>query len=150
MGLDNGVEIYRPQAKTEIEKFCWNVLDDFNLISGKFKENFTESYLYRSRMEVVYMRKWWGVRDIMVGHLCDKYATEDNYLWELDGEDIDVLIEAMDYYNNKEAWDSDGGSVWDYEEDGIADQIAKHIRNLNTVKELMRDKGYKAVFYDSY
>ena len=107
--------------------------------------------------ELIYWRKWWGIRNEVVRDLTT--TSKDQYEWHLTPEDYDMIISHLKYYRNKERWESEGQSVWYYEEDGIEDQIDIDIYVLETLKTLLQAPWYKELiekgimevtFYDSY
>ena len=119
----------------------------------------TKPYLW---LEMIYWRKWWGVRNVVMNNLWDKYeygADENGHIL-LDSEDIEMIINQLDYYNNAETWVEDNVSpIWDYEDDNIKEQIDVDIYVLNLLAKfmcsdeyynLLQEKAIEIYFYDSY
>ena len=105
--------------------------------------------------EVVYWRKCWGIRNEMVAHLNNKYKTDDRdeYKWSLDTEDCYCLIEILREYDNKDVWDNEGRSIWDYEDDHMHDHLLADIHTLHEIIRLLQDNNPRVLevyFYDSY
>ena len=108
---------------------------------------------------MVYWRKWWGVRNAVMNNLWDKYGYEDARII-LDSEDIEMIIDQLEYYNNAKTWaEEEVSPVWDYNEDDIKDQIDVDIYVLKELAKFMRDTKYRDLlrdgaievyFYDSY
>ena len=111
-------------------------------------------------LEMVYWRKWWGVRDAVIDNLHNKYKGGLGARIVLDSEDIEMIIDQLEYYNNAKTWaEEEASPIWDYNEDGIQDQIdidicvlkelAKFMRSTE-YRELLRSGAIEVYFYDSY
>ena len=111
-------------------------------------------------LEMIYWRKWWGVRNAVMNNLWDKYGDGESGRTILDSEDIEMIIDQLEYFNNAETWaEEEASPIWDYNEDGIQDQIDVDIYVLKELAKFMRDTEYRELlrtdaievyFYDSY
>ena len=155
MGLDNSVyvkiQINKNNQYVRIPSFfphncenSWMSYDDSN------------SCIY---FEMIYWRKWWGPRNEVVYNLRVKYSFDEEYRYYLDSEDIEMIIEVLERYNNKETWEEDGSPIWQYEESNIKDQIdididvLKHLAKFmrtSAYRDMIRDKTIEIYFIDSY
>lgn len=131
MGLDNGVKI-----KTDNKE----ILDLFT------------DYLDWSNFprDVIYWRKWWGIRNNFVGYLKAKYKTYDEeYHWPLDADDIITLKQLLKNYLKPNA--PCISTLWSNDE--LEHQIKNDIVVCDILIKLFEDgRLYESdvIFYDSY
>lgn len=154
MGLDNVVYV----------KIKLNKEHEYIHIPAIFPHNCEDSWLEYDlqspclHFEMIYWRKWWGPRNKVVHNLQTKYGFEEEYCYYLDSEDIEMIIDVLEEYNNKVTWNEDGSPVWRYE-DNIKDQIDVDINVLKRLAKFMRTSTYQDMvknntievyFIDSY
>jgi len=97
--------------------------------------------------DVLYWRKWWGMRNAFTSHLISKYGY-DLGRYQLDTDDVTELIFIFDNYTDKDHWDND---YWEYEDN--VDKIKHDIEILKEIRFFMRehhDAPVRFEFYDSY
>ena len=109
---------------------------------------------------MIYWRKWWGPRDEVISRLGQKYNYNgDQYHYTLDSEDVEMIADVLESYDNVEKGRDDGSPVWDYVNDNISDQIQAYILVCKEIAKFMRTKKYyelkndnkiEVYFYDSY
>lgn len=133
MGLDNG--IYVKSNRREITR-----------------DILPESLVYPfdgNDVEIAYWRKCWGLRNNILNVLGTRFA-EDNYESEIDTiEKVQDVMDVIYYFMDKEHWESEGDSIWEYENSirGLRDDYM----NLVIMIEFMKDNpDVYLVFYDSY
>lgn len=133
MGLDNG--IYVKSNRREITR-----------------DILPESLVYPfdgNDVEIAYWRKCWGLRNNILNVLGTRFA-EDNYESEIDTiEKVQDVMDVIYYFMDKEHWESEGDSIWEYENSirGLRDDYM----NLVIMIEFMKDNpDIYLVFYDSY
>lgn len=138
MGLDNGIEIKNLTSDT---------LADIIV-------NIPTTWVWRNDnndircVETLYMRKWWGVRNQIVGYLSAKYR--DDWEWKLDTEDLEYIKNIFSSWNNEERWECESESIWSWE-DNIPEQLEKHMATCDTLIELQKKyPNIDICFYDSY
>ncbi len=105
-----------------------------------------ESYNGKN-VEVCYWRECWGIRgDIL--HIL--HIDEDNsYHYNIESDNIPAIIKALEKYLNKEYWDANANSIWEYDE--YFDNNIQNIRNLLWLKEYLEENpDAECYFYDSY
>ena len=126
MGLDNGIVL----KTTKTPSFA-------NLCS-QYKEG---------EYEVCYWRKCWGLRNCIL-LLFDNVQDNDG-IYNISVEQIDDIINIINYFNNKEVWDEEGLSIWTHEE--YKDKLISDVKMLECVKDFMLNNPDAIVyFYDSY
>lgn len=134
MGLDNGIEIRKNKRTEELK------------LDAKFSTEYSDTHL-----EVCYWRKCWGLRDRILEHLAYKYnLTIVEYSWRLDVEDINFIIETLEYFNNKRVWAEEGRSIWEWKH--YKKTIRRNINDLHYILAKMEDfpDDFEITFYDSY
>lgn len=94
--------------------------------------------------EVCYWRKFWGFRDEVVDMFdCD---AED---LRLDPSSIDIIIEILEKFLERDYYDNYGDSIWEYDEYFFHN--IQCLRNLKCAKQYLIDHpDVKCYFYDSY
>lgn len=132
MGLDNGIEVKSHQRV---------ITRDMLPVEIKYPNNYNDT-------EILYWRKNWGLRNIVV----DTFPNEDGSDWQyiIDTpaqvfEFIKIIVQFM----NKETWEEDGDSIWEYEE--ILPILRRDIMNLAIIAAFMENNpDVYLEFYDSY
>ena len=129
MGLDNGF-ILRTESAVDAPAFV-------ELFDYEFKDN---------EVEVVYWRKCWGLRDAVLKVL---HAGDADYHIDVAAEDIPAIIRAIKPFFNKEYWDENADSIWEYVE--FFDNLVQTVFNLYWLQSyLMEHPDASCYFYDSY
>lgn len=162
MGLDNSVQVRINLDKmgfSYLPTKLFNLAEDIYYVDGMSNPFAEEENKVRTLVvDLCYWRKWWGVRNMAVR----SFHPFDNDLTyrSLTGNDIDAIIEALNYFDNEDIWENEGDSIWEYSEDGIHSQIEVDIFVLIEFKNLLAndkdlqklfDEGVaKLVFVDSY
>lgn len=129
MGLDNGI-ILRTEPKKVENYFFWS--------KSAFKDGETE---------ICYWRKCWNIRKVIrdVLHLGDK----DDWSYPIEKDDIKPIIRGIIKLMSKEIWESDNGSIWDFDE--ICEALVIDLCNLKLLQKYLEDHpDAQAYFYDSY
>ena len=149
MGLDNGVVVVYDISKKDDKKSIW--------IPSVLYENTDWMYVEEKngisciRAEVVYWRKWWGVRNEVMRALSNNENEE--YHIPLNITDCYVIIEALREFDNEKKWEEEGDSIWEYKDAHIHRQILNDIEALKGIIRLLQDADPRIVevyFYDSY
>lgn len=99
-------------------------------------------------IEILYWRKNWGLRNIVV----NTFPVEDDnscyYLIETP-QQVFELIRIITSFMNKEKWEEDGDSIWDYDE--MLPILQQNIINLALAAAFMKNNpDVYLIFYDSY
>lgn len=97
--------------------------------------------------DVLYWRKWWGMRNAFMCHLESKYDY-DLGRYPLDVDDVAELIFILENYTDEAHWDND---YWDYEDniEKIRSDIAA-LKEIRTFMKIHSDTPVRFDFYDSY
>lgn len=141
MGLDNGI-ILRCKNKIDLNKLPWFVdieLEDYEFDTRKKQTN---------NYEITYFRKCWGIR----GEICRLlHSPEDGGYSAVDSEDIPAIIRILEKYSEKNYWNENAESIWEFE-DQIYNirQTIKNLLWLKTYLEENKDNVSECVWYDSY
>ena len=130
MGLDNGIII---KANKEIKAPFWVKLDFFNNLN-------------RTRAEVCYWRKCWGIRNLIIDELNN--GDEDFFEYRLSVSDIHNIRRVLKYFNNRKRWTRFGQSIWDWDE--IKWKLVYQQINLYWLAQYMEKNEVEVYFYDSY
>ena len=129
MGLDNAV-VFKNIKKENIPiwvKLPW----DWN---DKYEEQ-----------EIVYFRKHWGIR----GEILAKLHGNDCATTSVEVEDIIPIVKILMKYLDKEYYEDNASSIWEYNE--AHDHIQESIINLIWLKMYMElHPEVECYFYDSY
>jgi hypothetical protein len=126
MGLDNGVVL-----KTKLKHNIPNFFD--------WRNNHEE-------LDVCYWRKFWGFRNEVVREFGQKEPCEDI---PLDDIGVGKLRCILEQYLDREYYESEGDSIWDYE-DYLSHNI-ECIENLKRLQKFLEEHpGEECYFYDSY
>ena len=134
MGLDNGFRV-----KSNIRKIERKDLPED--ISYPFDED------YNDVPEIVYWRKCWGLRDMVLSILGKE---EEKYVYEIDttSQIIDIMRGIIEFMN-EETWEEEGNSIWTYQE--IREHLAYDLVNLSLMIGYMKNNpDVYLEFYDSY
>jgi hypothetical protein len=97
--------------------------------------------------EIVYFRKHWGIR----GEILEKlyYEKNNNSYSTIESEDIIPIVKILMKYLDKEYYEDNANSIWEYEE--AYDHIQQSIINLMWLKVYMESHpDVECVFYDSW
>lgn len=131
MGLDNGV-ICKNIKREDIP--AWVILP----------WNWEEE---REEQEFVYFRKHWGIRAEILAAL---HCMEDNdSVTSVDAEDIIPIVKILMKYLDREYYEYNADSIWEYEE--AYNHIQESIINLIWLKTYMESNpNARCYFYDSY
>ena len=135
MGLDNGVRIMsnvRKITREMLPKELSYVWEDSN----------------EDDLEIVYWRKNWGLRNEVVRTF--SHSEDNDYEYYLDTvDDVFKLIRIIVSFMNKEKWDNEGSSIWEYEE--VISMLQNDIINLCIIAAFMKNNpDIYLIFYDSY
>lgn len=101
----------------------------------------------RKDQTLIYFRKHWGIRGEILAKLhCievnDSHTT-------VDAEDIIPIVKILMKYLDKEYYEDNANSIWEYEE--AYDHIQQSIMNLMWLKMYMESHpDVECYFYDSY
>lgn len=133
MGLDNGIEIRKNKRTEELK------------LDAKFSTEYSDTHL-----EVCYWRKCWGLRNRIVKYLVYKYNSDEYVgVWKLDIEDINQILDILEYFNNKKVWNEEE-SIWEWK--NYKKTIRRNINDLHYILAKMEDfpDDFEVIFYDSY
>ena len=132
MGLDNGI-IIKNMTEQQIEHIPPYI--QTQIIKHNNKEV----------VDIAYWRKCWGIRSLIINILHMNSNCEE----QIDVEDIPPIIKGLCKFLSKEYWDTEGDSIWEYEE--IQQTLIQNIINLKWLYYFMqKNKNIKVEFYDSY
>lgn len=139
MGLDNG--FYVVSNKRQLTR-----ADLPSIIEYPFE------YDYASKIEIVYWRKNWGLRDGVLDILFEYNIQEDekdNYYHIDSPKVIKDIIALISSFLNPVKWEDKGHSIWEYNE--IYSILIQNIINLAVIAEYMKSNpDIYLLFYDSY
>lgn len=98
-------------------------------------------------IELIYFRKCWGIRGEILAKL---HCVEDNDSeTPVESEDILPIVKILMKYLDKEYYEDNADSIWEYPE--YKDNIQQSIINLMWLKMYMESHPeVTAYFYDSY
>ena len=98
-------------------------------------------------VDLLYFRKCWGIRGEILAKLhCIK---NNDSRTSVESEDILPIVKILMQYLDKEYYDDNADSIWEYEE--AYGNIQRSIINLIWLKTYMEEhKDVAAYFYDSY
>lgn len=98
-------------------------------------------------VDLLYFRKCWGIRGEILAKLhCIK---NNDSRTPVESEDILPIVKILMQYLDKEYYDDNADSIWEYEE--AYSNIQRSIINLIWLKTYMEGhKDVTAYFYDSY
>ena len=138
IGLDNGVVVHS------------NIRDLTREMLPELDYPHSTDY-YDIGIEIVYWRKNWGLRNEVVNYLsnCSK-ANEyrGEFIIDTPAQVFDIMKIIISFMN-KEKWEKEGDSIWDYEE--IIDTLQRDVGNLAIIASFMKNNpDVYLIFYDSY
>ena len=138
MGLDNGII-----ARSNRRKITREMLPEGMVYPWDEKFDSPEG-----GVEILYWRKNWGLRDIVVNTFPVYEDTGYDYLIETP-QQVFELIRIIVPFMSKEKWEEDGDSIWDYDE--ILPILQQNIINLALIASFMKNNpDVYLIFYDSY
>jgi len=140
MGLDNG--FYVKSNKRQLSRA--------DLPMG-INYPFDKDYDPNGTPEIIYHRKDWGWRtDIMNSFGWRDSLDSEDWLFNIETpNDVLKLIEITASWLDKERWENEGNSIWDYEE--IRPILVRDIANLAIMYGFMlQNPDVYLEFYDSY
>lgn len=138
MGLDNGLIL---KTKNKIENFPWYVNCKYESWLDKNKDY--------HELEVLYYRKCWGIRG-EINALLHLWNNEE-CIKNVDPEDIPAIIRILEKYLDKEYYENNADSIWEYDE--MINHLIQDIKNLCWFKEWLennQDDVIECYWYDSY
>lgn len=108
MGLDNGISLKLKKPTEAVEKKLEEM--EFDHYDGDY-------------YELLYWRKCWGVRKVILDILEDHgyEVNDDTYRWELDIDTLKAIVARLTKCYNQEWWDNNGDSIWDFIEVDVDD-----------------------------
>ena len=131
MGLDNGC-------------VCKNIKRDDVPIWVKMPWGWEEN---REEQHLIYFRKHWGIRGEILAKLHRKDDNDSET--SVDAEDIIPIVKILMKYLDKEYYDDNADSIWEYED--AHDHIQQSIINLMWLKMYMESHPeVECYFYDSW
>lgn len=138
MGLDNGVVVH-----SNIRNLTREMLPELDYPhSTDYCDN---------GIEIVYWRKNWGLRNEVVNYLSNR-STINEYTGEFiidTPKQVFDIMKIIISFMNKEKWEQEGDSIWDYEE--IIDTLQRDVGNLAIIASFMKNNpDVYLIFYDSY
>lgn len=136
MGLDNGIYIRSKHREITRNLFPKEMI-------FPFKEDYDEG------VEIVYWRKNWGLRNEVIHYLSPAGENNSGYYTIDTPSQIFDIISIIVSFMNKEKWEEDGDSIWDYDE--ILPILRQNIINLAIAAAFMQNNfDVYLLFYDSY
>ena len=130
MGLDNGIVLRRKDNQEfELPLSCCNK--------------------YENSIELCYWRKCYGIRNRIIDKL---HLPKDGGEYIMDIEDIYAIIRILKHFVDKDIWENEGESIWDYVEDAmnLIDDIIVLSKLIDWIKGNPNKDDYVLYFYDSY
>lgn len=138
MGLDNGVIV-----RSTHRKLTRAILPE-GLIYP-FDKDYEDDGI-----EILYWRKNWGLRNAILNSNAVNSMSTNEYEFSIDTPtQVFELIKIIVSFMNKETWEEDGDSIWDYEE--ILPILEQNVINLAIIAGFMQNNSdVYLIFYDSY
>lgn len=135
MGLDSGIIVKSIHRKITRE-----------MLPSEIKYPFPNDF--NEEVEILYWRKNWGLRNAIVDYL-PRYGDSDwEYIIESPHQ-IFNLIKIIVSFMDKDFWDREGDSIWEYDE--ILPQLQQDIINLAIMAAFIKNNpDVYLIFYDSY
>ena len=128
MGLDNGF-------------ICKNIKRDEIPSYVKWPEDGRDE-----DVEIAYFRKCWGIRGEIIRLL---HVKDDEYKIPVEKEDIIPIVKILMKYLDREYYDENADSIWEYDE--YKENIQHTIINLMWLRVYMEaHPDVTCYFYDSY
>lgn len=135
MGLDNGII-----ARSNRRKITRKMLPEEMVYPWDEKFDSPEG-----GVEILYWRKNWGLRNVVI----NTFPSEDDDYFIETPQQVFELIRIIVSFMNKEKWEEDGDSIWDYDE--ILPILQQNIINLALIASFMKNNSdVYLLFYDSY
>jgi hypothetical protein len=105
---------------------------------------------YLDGPEIVYHRKDWGWRNDILETFGWRFAPEEEWKFEIDTpKQVITLIELTAGWLDKERWETEGNSIWEYED--AHDNLIHDICNFAIIYSWMKENPDAYLeFYDSY
>ena len=138
LGLDNGWYVESNKRKLTREDLPAGIIYPFE------KD-------YNDNIEIIYHRKDWGWRNDIMRTFGWWNSSVDQYKFELERPaDVLTLIELTAGWLDKERWENEGSSIWDYEE-SARKHLITDISNLAVIYGwMLNNPDVYLEFYDSY
>ena len=132
MGLDNGITVKSNRRELTREMLPSEIVYPFNF----------------NDTEILYWRKNWGLRNTVVHTFPLESGSDWEYIIETPSQ-VFELIEIIVHFMNKETWEEDGDSIWEYDE--ILPTLQQDVMNLAIIAAFMKNNpDVYLEFYDSY
>ena len=97
-------------------------------------------------IEIAYFRKCWGIRGEIIRLL---HVKDDEYKIPVEKEDIIPIVKILMKYLDREYYDENADSIWEYDE--YKENIQHSIINLMWLRVYMETHpDVTCYFYDSY
>ena len=136
MGLDNGIFV-RSNRRTITR----------DILPEELEYPFNRDYC-QEEAEILYWRKNWGLRNVVVNTFPNEDENNYRYLIETP-QQVFELIKIIVSFMNQEKWEEDGDSIWDYDE--ILPILQQNVINLAIIAAFMKNNpDVYLIFYDSY
>ena len=98
--------------------------------------------------EICYWRKCWNIRRLIFDCITPDNKEEWCSEFRLSLNDLMDIYYALKSLN-KENWNDNGGSIWEWEE--IKKGLKNDIKEINKlIKRMKRQPNLEIIFYDSY
>ena len=98
-------------------------------------------------VELAYWRKCWGIRNEILWTLGVDHQGDGDYL--VSREKLKEIIEVLKKFTNKEYWEDNADSIWEYDE--FKDNQKQNIKQLRWIYGYMKwHPDVQLFFYDSY
>lgn len=134
MGLDSGTLIRSNKRKLTREMLPEELVYAFDRDYGEYPE-------------INYHRKDWGLRNDIINY----FGGENNtgyYNIEMPSQIFDIIRITVSWMN-KEKWEDEGDSIWDYDE--VLPRLQQDVINLAIMAAFMRNNpDVYLTYYDSY
>ena len=137
IGLDNGIYVKSNKRIITREQLPNDIIYPF-------------SEEYEGSVEIVYWRKCWGLRNDIMNTFGWRTRPFDEWEFEIStpAQVID-LIALIAKWLDKERWENEGDSIWEYDE--VREMLIQQIINLALIHGYMSSNpDVYLVFYDSY
>ena len=130
MGLDNGFVMCNLNKK-DVPDFAAFWMRDYD---------------EPDKAEVIYWRKCWGLRGVVLDVL---HASDNDYHIPVEAEDIPAIVRAIKPFFNEQHWEDVGDSIWTYDE--MFDNLVNSVLTLEWMKWYLEEHpDVTCYFYDSY
>ncbi len=141
MGLDNGLIV-----KSNKRKITRAMLPE------GIQYPFSGDYNSSAEPEIIYHRKDWGWRTEIMNSFGWRCKEPEEWKFNIETpNDVLALIALTAKWLDKDRWLDEGDSIWDYEEDGVAQHLIIDICNLALIYGFMlNNPDVYLEFYDSY